>query len=137
MGVIYFVGCKSKSKGKIKASANKEISNVSHHTTENMFADLRNMALSVSPAQLGITLSDEEIIVYGVLMDWGIDNNTATIISYQTGDASMYLSSGGGTIGGVQHETVNIAARQFVNRSQYFLTYTTKTENTTSLPDKD
>ena len=58
---------------------------------------------------------------------------TATTVSYQTGDASLYISTGGGVIGGGQHQNVNRAAKQFVSLAQTFLDKTTKTE-TTALP---
>nr|WP_321453195.1 hypothetical protein [uncultured Carboxylicivirga sp.] len=61
---------------------------------------------------------------------------TATTVSYQTGDASLYLSSGGGVIGGGQHLNVNKAAKQFVSLAQTFIDKTTKTE-TTDLPAID
>ena len=61
---------------------------------------------------------------------------TATTVSYQTGDASLYLSSGGGVIGGGQHQNVNSAAKQFVTLAQTFLDKTAKTE-TKPLPATD
>ncbi|MBK7183628.1 MAG: hypothetical protein IPH89_12200 [Bacteroidetes bacterium] len=61
---------------------------------------------------------------------------TATTVAYQTGDASLYLSSGGGVIGGGQHQNVNKAAKQFVNLAQTFLDNSTKTK-TTPLPSSD
>ncbi|NTV41414.1 MAG: hypothetical protein HGA61_04035 [Candidatus Moranbacteria bacterium] len=67
---------------------------------------------------------------------WKVSGAIATIVSYQTGDASLYLSSGGGVIGGGQHQNVNSAAKQFVSLSQTFLDKTTKTE-TTPLPLTD
>lgn len=59
-----------------------------------------------------------------------------TTVAYQTGDASLYLSSGGGVIGGGQHQNVNSAAKQWVTLAQTFLDKTTKTE-TTPLPGED
>ena len=75
-------------------------------------------------------------VVYGVIMDWEMGGAIATIISYQTGDASLYLSSGGGVIGGGQHQNVNSAAKQFISVAQTFLEKTIKTE-TTPLPSTD
>lgn len=66
----------------------------------------------------------------------GIDTATATVVSYQTGDASMYLSSGGGVIGGGQHQNVSNAAKQFVSLAQTYLDKAIKTE-TNSLPQQD
>lgn len=107
-----------------------------HQTKENAFEGLRNMAFSATPEQLGLSLPNEKTIVYGVIMDWEMGGATATTVSYQTGDASLYLSTGGGVIGGGQHQNVNSAAKQFVSLAQAFLDKTTKTE-TTTLPSTD
>lgn len=105
-------------------------------TTENAFEGLRDMAFSATPEQLGLSLPTNKTVVYGVIMDWEMGGATATTVSYQTGDASLYLSSGGGIIGGGQHQSVNSAAKQFVNLAQTFLDKTVKTE-TTPLPSTD
>ncbi len=105
-------------------------------TTENAFEGLRNMAFSATPEQLGLSLSTEKTVVYAVIMDWEMGGATATTVSYQTGDASLYLSSGGGVIGGGQHRNVNIAAKQFISLAQTFLDKATKTE-ATPLPSRD
>jgi hypothetical protein len=107
-----------------------------HQTKENAFEGLRNMAFSATPEQLGLTLPTDKTMVYGAIMDWEMGGATATTVAYQTGDASMYLSSGGGVIGGGQHQNVNIAAKQFINIAQTFLEKTAKTDSKT-LPNKD
>jgi len=81
-------------------------------------------------------LQEDQTIVYGVIMDWGMPDAIATIVSYQTGDASLYLSSGGGVIGGGKHENVSVAAKELVKLGQKFLNDAVKTE-TTTLPKTD
>ncbi len=105
-------------------------------TKGNAFDGLRNMAFSATPEQLNLSLPIDKIIVYGIVMDWGMSGATATIVSYQTGDASLYLSSGGGVIGGGQHENVNSAAKRFVSLGQRFIDKAIKTEKT-PLPEND
>jgi hypothetical protein len=107
-----------------------------HQTKENAFEGLRNMAFSATPEQLGLTLPTDKTLVYGAIMDWEMGGATATTVAYQTGDASMYLSSGGGVIGGGQHQNVNIVAKQFIKIAQTFLEKTVKTD-TKTLPNKD
>lgn len=102
---------------------------------KNMYMDLRNMALSNTPEKLGLKLFSQSD-VYGVIMDWDLGNGTMTLACYKTGDASIYLTSGGGFIGGVQHENVNKAAKKFVDKAQRFLAKSTKT-TISPLPDKD
>jgi hypothetical protein len=100
------------------------------HTKTNTFEGLRNAALHVTPEQLGLKLPEDKTVVFGVLMDWDMKGTTVTTVSYQTGDASMYLSSGGGVIGGGTHKNVNRAARTFVNTAQTFIAKAAKTETT-------
>jgi len=107
-----------------------------YHTKANTFGDLRGMAFSVTPDQLQLSLPSGKTVVYGVLMDWGIDTSTATIVSYQTGDASLYLSSGGGVIGGGQHQNVTSAAKHLINLAQSYLDKAEISE-TKSLPKQD
>ena len=107
-----------------------------HNLPDNRFLDLRNMAFAVTPEQLQITLPTDQIKIYGVIMDWDLGDGTATFISFSTGDASMYLSSGGGLIGGGQHENVSTAAKAFIDKAQQYLDKTTKIDST-PLPDKN
>ncbi|MBO9570747.1 MAG: hypothetical protein J7497_00835, partial [Chitinophagaceae bacterium] len=107
-----------------------------HNTENNVFEELRNIALEVTPAQLGIDLPADSSIVYGVVMDWEMNGSTVTLVSYQTGDASLYLSSGGGVVGGGKHKNVNIAAKKFVELANNYLDKTAKSEAAT-LPATD
>lgn len=135
---FYLTSCKSKASSEDKKTAAKQdtTSPKVYHTKTNTFNDLRGMAFSATPEQLQLSLPADKTVVYGVIMDWGIDTATATVVSYKTGDASMYLSSGGGVIGGGQHQNVNSAAKQFVNLAETYLGKATKTENN-SLPQQD
>lgn len=76
--------------------------------------DMRNAALSTPARDVGVTARDGEMVVYGVIMDYSIDDATATVVTFVTGDASLYLSSGGGTIGGIGRPPVAAAARALV-----------------------
>jgi hypothetical protein len=136
--VFCLISCKSKTKPDDDKAASKQDTAGSkvHHTKTNTFNDLRTMAFSVTPEQLRLSLPSGKTIVYGVIMDWGIDTATATVVSYQTGDASMYLSSGGGIIGGGQHQNVSSAAKQFVNLAQRYLDKAAKSE-INSLPQQN
>ena len=135
--LFYLASCNGQSTTGSNSTANSDTSKVKiHKTQENAFEGLRNMAFSATPDQLGLSLPADKTVVYGVIMDWEMDGATATTVSYQTGDASLYLSSGGGVIGGGEYENVNSAAKQFVSLARSFLARTTKTE-TTPLPTTD
>jgi len=119
--VFYLTSCGNKSTANEKKSTPEQDTKPKvHQTKENAFEGLRNMAFTATPEQLGLSMPTDKTIVYGVVMDWEMGGATATTIAYQTGDASLYLSSGGGVIGG----------------GQSFLDKATKTE-LTPLPSTD
>jgi hypothetical protein len=135
VGLVFYLTSfrnKSTTTNKDTKSETKTTTKV-HQTEENGYEELRNMAFKVTPEQLALSLPTNKTIVYGVVMDWEMGGATATTVAYQTGDASLYLSSGGGVIGGGQHQNVNSASKQFVSLAQTFLDKTAKTEKT-SLP---
>lgn len=88
---------------------------------ENLYRELRDKALSTTAEQLNLNLDEEKTIVYGVVMDWDIGSAVVTIIAFQTGDASMYLSTGQIYIGGYAHEGVRTAALALVNEAQNYV----------------
>jgi hypothetical protein len=88
---------------------------------EQAYKGLRELALKISADELGLKLDGDRITAYGVLMEFTLPKATVTLTSYSTGDASLYFSTGGGVLGGVGHETVRNAARQFVSSAQTIL----------------
>lgn len=101
---------------------------------ENPYNILRNMALGVTMDQLGLKDPGDETNVFGIVMDWDIGGGIATVAAYQTGDASMYLSTGGGVIGGGEHDNVRKAVFTYIELAQDYLNLTDKSESP-SLPD--
>ena len=90
-------------------------------------AGLRRLVLSTSPADLGLTVDADPERVYGVLMETGYDAAVVTIVSLLDGTTSMYVSTGGGTIGAGEHEPVAEATRAFVALAQVFVGQTEPT----------
>lgn len=135
--VVYIARSASKNSPDAKGAEGDTVKTQIYTTEMNKFQDLRSMAFSITAEQLGIVLPLDKTVVYGVIMDWEIGEGIATLVSYKTGDASLYLSSGGGIIGGGQHANVNAAARQYVEKAQSFLANADKTTTTTNLPAKN
>jgi hypothetical protein len=96
-----------------------------------VYMGLRKMALESSPASIGITVDPGSKEPYGILMEMGYPNATVTLISFASGDASLYFSSGGGVLGGGGHESVRNAAKRFVSSAQ---SYAGEMEMVTSYP---
>lgn len=74
-----------------------------------MYLDLRNQALDLRSSDLGLT-DVPGYAAFGVTMDIGMAGGTATLVGLSSGDASLYLSTGGGVIGGYAHPNVQEAA---------------------------
>jgi hypothetical protein len=135
-GIAFFIlSCTNKPKEK----ANENVGELNTQpkkidSNNNPFQELRNKAFNVTAKELGIILSENETKVYGIVMDWEMGGATASTVAFQTGDASLYLSSGGGVIGGGTHQNVKIAAKNFVKMADSFFEKSTKTENNT-LPE--
>jgi hypothetical protein len=133
--IIYLTAFRNRSTSDDKTIVKQDSTN-QKQTIENAFKDMRDMAFQVSPRDLGLSMQEDKTIIYGIIMDWGMPSATATIVSYQTGDASLYLSSGGGVIGGGKHENVSSAAKELVRLAQKFINDATITQ-TTPLPKED
>lgn len=138
--VLYMTSCKNKS----LADTNKLTEQQVQDTTQlrkvdpknNPYQDLRNLAFGATLEQIGVKFPADQTKIYGVIMDWDLGEGTATLVAFLSGDASLYLSSGGGVIGGSGHDNVKQAAAAFINKAEKYLNKTVKTEST-PLPGKD
>ena len=131
---FFFTSCQKKpTESKELATTKDTIKPKVHNTKENIYEEMRNMAFKVKPEELGLSLSKDKTEVYGIVMDWEMGGGIATTVAYETGDASLYLSSGGAVIGGGQHQNVNSEAKKFLVLAQTFLDKTIEAE-TTELP---
>ena len=116
MGLLSFLfGC---SKAQVPDSKNKPA---------DAGRDLRMMMLTTPPAKTGDKPTKGFPRIYGVLMDWPIGEQTATVLSTSTGAASLYTTSTFGIIGGEGHETVRTAAMSFVRTANRFFDASTPT----------
>ncbi len=101
----------------------------------NPYKDLRNLALGATMEQIGVNFQTNQTKIYGVIMDWDLGDGTATLISFLSGDASLYLSSGGGMIGGSGHQNIKNTAIAFIDKANGYLELTSKADST-PLPEK-
>jgi len=106
LGIILFMSFKKKR-------------NPENKSQENIYSDLRKMAFSTTTEQLELTdLSDDK--VFGLITEMAMHPGTSTIVGYLSGDASIYLSTGGGFIGGGSHEDINLKVREIIDQIQKF-----------------
>jgi hypothetical protein len=72
----------------------------SNKADPGMYGRMRDSALD-RPRPSTIESSDS-VIPHVILMDWLVTNGSVTVLAHVDGTASIYLSSGGGYIGGSQ-----------------------------------
>jgi hypothetical protein len=87
------------------------------------------MMLKLPPEEVDIKPSKEFPKIYGVLMDWPLTEQTATIFSASDGSASLYTTSTFGILGGQNHASVRTAAKKFVKAAGAFYDEATPTKD--------
>ncbi|WP_395747034.1 hypothetical protein [Prosthecobacter sp.] len=81
---------------------------------------LRQMMLTMPPAEMGGKPAKDFPHVYGVLLDWPVSDSTATIFAASDGSASLYTTRAFGILGGIGHENVRTAAVKFTRAAGEF-----------------
>jgi hypothetical protein len=81
---------------------------------KGIYLGLRNQMLQGSRAKFGLPAPQRPEEPWGVVMDWGVTSAIATVVALSDGTASVYLSSGGGYIGGQGQEPIRLAAQKAV-----------------------
>jgi hypothetical protein len=129
IGYLYSLKYGNKAKKDISEHFQKE-----KQTEQNPYNEMRKMAFSVTTKDLGIEIPNDSIKVYGIITDLAMDDGVATVVTFLTGDASIYLSSGGGFIGAGQHESVKKVTTEFVNDS-HLISFKGKPFENPNLPE--
>jgi hypothetical protein len=88
---------------------------------------LRNQMLRNSRAKFSLPAAPGADETWGIVMDWGATKGTGTVPALADGTASVYLSSGGGFIGGIGQEPIRKAGQNAVAVAQELKTLTTAT----------
>lgn len=103
---------------------------------EEVYAGLRKEALATSPMNVGMAGQIQDDDPYGMLMEMSIASSVMTLACFGSGDASVFYQTGGGMVGGISHEPVRKAAKEFVAQAQKALPRMKKT-NEYPLPGPD
>lgn len=87
-----------------------------------IYQDLRNHVLRGSRSTFGLQRGSIQNEPWGVVMDVSFaDSGTYSVVALSDGSASIYLSSGGGSIGGAGHPAIRLAALKMVKLAPTFL----------------
>jgi hypothetical protein len=71
--------------------------------------DLRLKMLTTPPAEFGHRQTPESPRVYGVLMDWPLEAATVSVVSFSSGDASIYTTGTFGVLAMTEFEQLPAA----------------------------
>jgi hypothetical protein len=93
-----------------------------------MMREMRLKMLTAAPGDFGQKPTPEFPRVSGVVMDWPIQVGTITLVSFSTGDASIYSTGTFGVLGGSGHESVRSAATNCVKTAQSYYDDATPTK---------
>jgi hypothetical protein len=85
--------------------------------------DLRAALLALNAADAGIAPSPALPRVWGALMELGTGDGAASLVMLADGTTSLYTSTGGGIIGGGEHEPVASATRAFLTELERHLDF--------------
>ncbi len=83
----------------------------------NPYEVLRQMPFGHKPEDLGLRPTPDLPDVYGAMMEFWAGSAIVTLVSMGEGSTSLYFSTGGAIIGGVQ------ATQQFLGKVQVVLSY--------------
>src|SRR5713226_5270765 len=103
---------------------------------KNPYLGLRSQILELKRDKIGLAAPAKPTEPWAAVMDWGVTNGTATVVAISDGTASIYLSSGGGSIGrGQSHDSICKAAQKMVSVAAEFQSQMRATD-TYALPQR-
>jgi hypothetical protein len=83
---------------------------------QNLYHGLRNKILHLKREDIGLPAPANPSQPWAAVMDWGLAGDTVTVVAIMDGTASVYLSRGGGWIGGGQsHDPIRKAAQKMLS----------------------
>jgi hypothetical protein len=84
-------------------------------SSPEVYLGLRAQILESSRSKSSLPPTSTSTEPWGVVMDWGVTEATASVVALSDGHASIYLSNGGGYLGGAQsHESIRKDAQKAV-----------------------
>ena len=75
---------------------------------------LRKMLLSAKPSDFGLVPTPALPRVWAAMLELRFGESIASLVAVAEGSTSLYLSTGGGVIGGGEHESVRKENRKFL-----------------------
>lgn len=95
-------------------------------TPAEVAADLRSKAFNMKPLNAAASSTSP----FGLINEFRQGNVIVTLAAFATGDVSMYLSTGGGILGGVGQQELAALARKAIGELQPLLPQLARTDET-------
>ena len=80
----------------------------------NPYLQLRQMALSAQAKDLGLKPTEKRPAIWGILMEFCVEQATVTLLVMADKTISLYFSNGGGVIGAGEHREVALAGSRLI-----------------------
>ncbi|MBS1553329.1 MAG: hypothetical protein JSU09_00260 [Bacteroidetes bacterium] len=94
------------------------------------YEEYRKKALEMTATQLGVEDESGTVIIYGVVIDWWELGEIATVVSFWSGDSSVYYGTGPFIDSGPKHDNVFAAATEVVSLAYNYLNNVSLCEKT-------
>lgn len=91
-----------------------DLSVLSRPEPDVVYVELRNRVFNSSPNDFKVENVTEAFPLWGVIIEHGLQNGTATLVCFANGEASLYLSSGAGLAGTSANAVVRAGASNLV-----------------------
>jgi hypothetical protein len=115
--VLFFVLIRARSR---KTEAPAAQSAGPRPSPQEVYLGLRNQIFHTTRKQVNLPAVSSPTEPWGVVMDFDAGKAVVTVVGISDGNASIYLSSGGGYLGGVGKPPINQAAKDFVRIAAEF-----------------
>lgn len=96
----------------------REISEPGYRANLNeTYEALRRTAIDRRLSSLGLAVRGDTAKAFCLIVDWQFETVVATLSTLITGDVELYLSDGGGTLGGIKDPEIRKATAEAVTRA--------------------
>jgi hypothetical protein len=82
---------------------------------DSRYLQMRQMAIDVQPAELGLPDPPDTPQLWGLIAEMGLPGGSMSLVAFREGSVSLYFSSGGGVIGAGEHEAVRAATLELLD----------------------
>lgn len=106
-----------------------ELLGLSRPEPDALYVQLRERVLTGSAADFKVEPGTNSFTLWGVVIEHGLPNGTATLVCFANGEATLYLSSGAGLAGTSSNAAIRASASNLVVAAAQHLSAVSPTES--------